>query len=152
MFRGLLPPPPTMSTAYIDLQRKVKEHARKPRVQEFYRICPHAALARINILEACIGKSLDMHERWAMNLGHPSSEKRRAWHTNRIEEALVEIRRLVHVLRLRRFARYLSVVRLQRTMLKLLYQPRQGNVPKISRSLLDETFMALGNGDGDDDG
>ena len=34
----------------------------------------------------------------------------------------------------------------------LLYAPREGNVPKISRSLRDETFMALGDGDADDDG
>ena len=32
----------------------------------------------------------------------------------------------------------------------VLYQPRPGNVPKISRSILNETFMALGNGDADD--
>ena len=45
----------------------------------------------------------------------------------------------------------LCVIRIQRTVLRILYAPREGNVPKISRSLLDETFMALGNGDGDDE-
>ena len=66
---------------------------------------------------------------------------------------MAEVRRLVHALMLRRFVRFLATVRIQRTMLKLLYKPasRPGQVPKISRSLVDEGFL-LGCGDGDSDG
>ena len=159
MFRGLLPPPPTTSSAYIDLLRKVDEHARKPRVQSVYRICPHAALARVGILEERVRASLDMYERWAMDPDHPSSEIRRRWHRSRVDEAMVEVRRLIHAIKIRQVVRLIATVRIQRTMLKLLYRPRQGQLPKISRSLLDDGLVGVGefgttvdNGDGDDDG
>ena len=154
MFRGLLPPPPTTSSAYIDLQRKVDEHARKPRVHNFHRVDPVAALARIGILEARICESLAWFERWTADPDHRSSAIRRTWHRSRVDEAMVEIRRLVHALTLRRAVRLVACVRIQRACLRLLYRPatRPGQVPKISRLLLDETFMALGNGDADSDG
>ena len=159
MFRGLLPPPPTTSSAYIDLQRKVDEHARKPRVQSEYRICPHAALARIELLEDRVEKSLGWCTMWETVPDHPSSEIRLEWHKRRVDEAVVEVRRLVYALTIRRVVRLLSVIRLQRTTLRILYTPRQGNVPKISRSLLDDGLVGVGefgttvdNGDADDDG
>ena len=100
-----------------------------------------------------------MYERWAMDPDHPSSEIRRRWHRGRVDEAMVEVRRLVEAILIRRLVRFLACVRIQRTLLKLLYTPRPGNVPKISRSLLDDGMVGvgefgttLGNGDADDDG
>ena len=157
MFRNLIVAP--QREAYEALKKKVDEHARKPRVQSVYRICPHAALARVGILEGRIYVSLGWHERWTMEPGHPSSEKRLEFHRNRIDEAMVEVRRLVEAILIRRLVRFLACVRIQRTLLKLLYQPRPGQLPKISRSLLDEGLVGTGefgstldNGDGDDDG
>ena len=152
MFRGLVAPPLTTSTAYLELQKKVDEHARKPRVQEFHHVCPRAALARIRILESRIQISLQWHERWTADPDHRSSKKRLEFHRNRIDEAMVEVRRLVRAILIRRTVRSIATVKIQRWCLRILYAPRPGNVPRISRSLLDETFMALDNGDADDDG
>ena len=147
MFKNLIVAP--QREAYEALKKKVDEHARKPRVQSVYRICPHAALARVGILEERVRASLDMYERWAMDPDHPSSEIRRRWHRSRVDEAMVEVRRLVHALTLRRVVQYLAAVRIQRKVLKLLYQPRPGTVPRISRALVDEGFLVIGNGDSD---
>ena len=62
-----------------------------------------------------------------------------------------EARRLVRAIKIRQAARFLAVVRIQRTTLRVLYQPRQGNVPRISRALLDEGFLVIDNGDADDE-
>ena len=151
MFKKLVPPPPTSSEAFQALKSKVEAHALKPPpVYNFHRACPRAALTRIEILEGRIGKYLDFYERWATDPGRRPSI-RVAWHKNRIDEAMAEARRLVRAIKIRKAARFLAVVRIQRTTLRVLYQPRPGNVPKISRSILDETFMALGNGDADDE-
>ena len=147
MFKNLIVAP--QREAFEALKKKVDEHARKPRVQSVYRICPHAALARVGILEERVRASLDMYERWAMDPDHRSSEVRRRWHRSRVDEAMVEIRRLVHDLTIRRVVQYLATVRIQRRMLKLLYQPRPGTVPRISRALVDEGFLVIGNGDSD---
>ena len=151
MFRRLIAPPPTTSTAYNDLKKKVEAHALKPPpVYNFHRACPRAALTRIEILEGRIGKYLDFYERWATDPGRRPSI-RVAWHKNRIDEAMAEARRLVRAIKIRRAARFLAVVRIQRTTLRVLYQPRQGNVPRISRALLDEGFLVIDNGDADDE-
>ena len=80
----------------------------------------------------------------------------RAWTIDfierRVDESVAAARLLVRNLVCYHARRTVACVVIQRTLLKLLYAPREGNVPRISRSLLDETFMALGNGDGDDDG
>ena len=159
MFHGLLPPPPTTSTAYLELQKKLEEHRRKPHVQEFHRVCPRAALARIELLEDRIEKSLGWYTMWETVPDHRSSEIRLERHTNRIEEALVEIRILVRALTLRKVVRLIATVKIQKTCLRILYAPRPGQLPKISRSLLDEGLVGTGefgttldNGDADDDG
>ena len=150
MFKKLIPPPPTSSEAFQALKRKVEAHALKPPpVYNFHRACPRAALTRIEILEGRIVKYLDFYERWATDPGR--SRIRVAWHKNRVDEAMDEARRLVRAIKIRKAARLLAAVRIQRTALRVLYQPRPGNVPKISRSILNETFMALGNGDADDE-
>ena len=73
------------------------------------------------------------------------------WLERRIDESVAAVRLLVRNQVFHHLRRIVACVVIQRTFLKLLYAPREGNVPKISRSLLDETFMALGNGDGDDE-
>ena len=150
MFRGLIAPPPTSSEAFQALKRKVEAHALKPPpVYNFHRACPRAALTRIEILEGRIVKYLDFYERWATDPGRSSI--RVAWHQNRVSEAMDEARRLVRAIKIRRAARFLAVVRIQRTALRVLYQPRPGNVPRISRALIDEGFLVIDNGDADDE-
>ena len=146
MFKNLLHAP--QRDAFETLKKRVEENRLKPRV-EYHQVDPCAALARIKILEGRILESLGWYERWAMDPDHPSSEIRRRWHRSRVDEAIVEIRRLVRALTLRRVVLYLAAVRIQRKVLKLLYQPRPGNVPRISRALVDEGFLVIGNGDSD---
>ena len=81
-----------------------------------------------------------MYKEWTIN-----------WLERRIDESVAAVRLLVRNQVFHHLRRTVACVVIQRTFLKLLYAPREGNVPKISRSLLDETFMALGNGDGDDE-
>ena len=50
-----------------------------------------------------------------------------------------------------RLRRLMACVLIQKTMLRLLFAPRPGNVPRISRALIDEGFLVIGNGDGDDE-
>lgn len=147
MFKNLLHAP--QREAFETLKKKVEENRHKPRVHEYHRVDPCAALARIKILEGRILESLGWYETWTEDLDHPSSEIRRRWHRGRVDEAIVEIRRLVHALTLRRVVQYLAAVRIQRKVLKLLYQPRPGTVPRISRALVDEGFLVIGNGDSD---
>ena len=150
MFRGLVAPPPTSSEAFQALKRKVEAHALEPPpVYNFHRACPRAALTRIEILEGRIGKYLDFYERWATDPGRRPSI-RVAWHKNRIDEAMAEARRLVRAIKIRKAARYFAAVRIQRTALRVLYQPRTGNVPRISRALIDEGFLVIDDGDADD--
>ena len=149
MFRRLIAPPPTSSEAFQALKRKVEAHALKPPpVYNFHRACPRAAVARIRILEDRIVKYLDFYERWATHPGRCLSI-RVAWHKNRVDEAMVEVRRLVRAIKIRQAARFLAVVRIQRTTLRVLYQPRLDNVPRISRALIDEGFLVIGSGDSD---
>ena len=77
----------------------------------------------------------------------------------RIEEHLAAARLLVYDLVFNRLRRLVACAVIQRTMLRILYTPRPGQPPKISRSLLDEGLVGTGefgstvdNGDGDDDG
>ena len=149
MFKNLVRAP--QREAFEALKKKVEAHEHAPRVQSVYRICPHAALARIKILEDRVEKSLGWYTRWEIDPGHPSSEKRLEFHRNRIDEAMVEARRLVYALKLRRIVRLVAAVSIQRKVLKLLYQPRPGTVPRISRALVDEGFLVIGNGDADDE-
>ena len=81
------------------------------------------------------------------------------WLERCIDENVAAARLLVRNLLFYRLRRSLAVVKLQRSFLKLLYTPRPGNVPKISRSLLDDGLVGtgefgttLGDGDADDDG
>ena len=149
-FKNLVAPPPTTSTAYLDLKKKVEEHVYQPPP------IPTLSSADLVIVienhERRIHDLLERRERNRQWLPNPSKEKRIDFLERRIEEELACARLQVRRAVLHRLRRLICCVRIQRTMLRLLYQPRSGNVPKISRSLLDETFMALGNGDADSDG
>ena len=149
MFRGLLPPPPTTSTEYLDLKKKVEEHVYQP--PPIPTLSSAYLVFVIQNHEWRIYDLLERRERNRQWLPNPSKEKRIDFLERRIEEELACARLQVRRVVLHRLRRTICCVRIQRWMLRLLSQPRSGNVPRISRSLLDETFMALGNGDGDDE-
>ena len=147
MFKNLIVAP--QREAFEALKRKVDAYVYQPP--------PSPTLSSADLVivienhERRIHDLLERRERNRQWLPNPSKEKRIDFLERRIEEELacarVQVRRAV----LHRLRRTICCVRIQRTMLRLLYQPRSGTVPKISRSLLDETFMALGNGDADDE-
>ena len=149
-FKNLVAPPPTTSTAYLDLKKKVEEHVYQPP--------PIPTLSSADLVfvienhERRIHDLLERRERNRQWLPNPSKEKRIDFLERRIDEELACVRLHVRRAVLHNLRRLICCVRIQRTVLRLLYQPRSGTVPKISRSLLDETFMALGDGDADDDG
>ena len=149
MFRGLVAPPPTTSTAYLDLKKKVDAYVYQPPP------IPTLSSADLVIVienhERRIYDLLERRERNRQWLPNPSKEKRIDFLERRIGEELACARLHVRRAVLHRLRRTICCVRIQRTMLRLLYQPRSGNVPRISRSLLDETFMTIGDGDPDDD-
>ena len=76
-----------------------------------------------------------------------------------IESTMGHLRRDVFLMSFERFRRYLAATRIARTMLRILYKPRPGDVPIISRSLVRDgvlqptgaEFGAIGNGDDGDE-
>lgn len=76
-----------------------------------------------------------------------------------IEGTMGHLRRDVFLMSFERFRRYLAATRITRTMLRILYKPRPGDVPIISRSLVRNgllqptgaEFGTIGNGDSDSD-
>ena len=157
MFRGLLPPPPTTSTAYLDLKKKLDAYVYQPP--------PIPTLSSADLVfvienhERRIHDLLERRERNRQWLPNPSKEKRIDFLERRIEEELACARLQVRRAVLHRLRRFLATVRIQRTALRVLYTPRQGQLPKISRSLLDEGLVGVGefgstldNGDADSDG
>ena len=157
MFRGLLPPPPTTSTAYLDLKKKLDAYVYQPP--------PIPTLSWTDLVfvienhERRIHDLLERRERNRQWLPNANREKRIDFLERRIEEELACARLQVRRAVLHRLRRFLATVRLQRTALRVLYTPRQGQLPRISRSLLDEGLVGTGefgstldNGDADDDG
>ena len=150
LFKNLIPPPPPTPTAYLDLKKKVDEYVYRP---------PPPPLPSYTVVvllcdhERQVVDLLARRERNLAWLPNPNAERRVDFLERRIEEHLAAARLLVHDLVFYRLRRIVACVVIQRTCLKLLYRPatRPGQVPKISRSLLDETFMALGSGDADPD-
>ena len=150
MFAALFPPPPKEPEAFTHLKAKLA--SRKPGP-------PNISVAVtawhiLNLTEDA-EKLLQRRHDW-MHAFHKPRELRMR-NVSRAERQ-IDIRRnqakfLAGRLTLVKFVRYMAAVRIQRTMLKLLYKPasRSGQVPKISRSLVDDGFL-LGCGDGDSDG
>ena len=149
-FKNLVAPPPTTSTAYLDLKKKVDAYAYQPP--------PIPTLSWTDLVfvlqnhERRIHDLLERRERNRQWLPNPSKEKRIDFLERRIEEKLACARVQVQRAVLHRLRRLICCVRIQRKVLKFLYQPRPGTVPRISRALVDEGFLVIGNGDADDDG
>ena len=150
MFHGLLPPPPTTSTAYLDLKKKLDAYAYQPP--------PIPTLSWTDLVfvienhERRIHDLLERRERNRQWLPNANREKRIDYLERRIDEKLACARLQVRRAVLHRLRRTICCVVIQRTLLKLLYKPRPGNVPRISRALVDEGFLVIGDGDADDDG
>lgn len=77
-----------------------------------------------------------------------------------IEGAMACLRRDVFLMSFQRFRRYLAATRITRTMVRMLYKPRPGDVPLISRSLVRDGILqstgtadigAIGSGDSECD-
>ena len=77
-----------------------------------------------------------------------------------IEGAMACLRRDVFLMSFERLRRYLAATRITRTMVRILYKPRPGDVPLISRSLVRDGILqstgtadigAIGSGDSECD-
>ena len=145
MFKNLVRAP--QRDAFWALKKKVDEHVFRPPV-------PLSENATLRIVCHHVQHAEELLEEREVLLHRdgPHTERAIDFIERRIDESVAAARLLVYHQVFHRLRRLVACVRIQRTMLRLLYQPRPGNVPKISRSLLDETFMALDNGDADDDG
>ena len=128
-----------------------------PRARTFRHVSPRAALKQIEKIEAKTMKLLGNHRMWYLALYYDSrAESQLDWIERQIDENLAHARALVFDVCCRRMARFVAVVKIQRTTLKRLYVPTTGQIPKISRALMDEGFVGtgefLGVGSGDSDG
>ena len=157
MFRNLIAAP--QREAYEKLKKKLNERAfRLP-----------APLSALKTLKAVLRYEHDveklLRERdiflWYRERGDPHAERQVIWVERLIDANVADARRLVTDLVLHRTRILISCVVIQRTFLKLLYRPatRPGQLPKISRSLLDDGLVGTGefgttvdDGDADDDG
>ena len=158
MFKKLVPPPPTTSTAYIDLKQKVEAYTYTPPRRP---PCARDVLARVLAIERRILISLERRERHLPFAGEPQVDRDIEFQERCVAEALEEIRFLLRRSLCFRVRRLVACVLIQKTVLRLLYRPatRPGQLPKISRSLLDDGLVGVGefgstvdNGDADDDG
>ena len=155
MFRNLIAAP--QREAYEKLKKKLNERA-------FHIPAPLSAHAT---LKAVLRHERDvealLRERdiflWYREAGDPHTERQIGWTERLIDAGVADVRRLVTDLVLHRLRRLICCVRIQRTALRILYQPRPGQLPKISRSLWDDGLVGTGefgstvdNGDADDDG
>ena len=150
MFAGLFRPVPKEPEFFTQLKAKLA--ARKPGPPKISVVV--TAWHILNLTEDA-EKLLQRRHDW-LHAFHKPRELRllnvsRA--ERQIDMRLNQARYLAEHLALIRFVRFVAATRIQRTMLKLLYKPasRSGQVPKISRSLVDDGFL-LGCGDGDSDG
>lgn len=157
MFKKLVPPPPTTSTAYIDLKQKVEAYTYTPPRRP---PCARDVLARVLAIERRILISLERRERNLLFAGDPQVDRDIEFQERCVAEALEEIRFLLRRSICFSVRRLVACVVIQKTLLKLLYRPatRPGQLPKISRSLLDDGLVGVGefgstvdDGDGDDE-
>ena len=148
MFRGLIPPPPTSSAAYLDLKAKVESYVYQPPP------VPLSALATVLAVGRCaqdveaLLRDRDIFL-WYKGAGDPHAERQISFTERVIDASVADARRLVTSLVFHRLRRLMACVLIQKTMLRLLFAPRPGNVPRISRALVDEGFLVIGNGDSD---
>ena len=147
MFKNLVRAP--QRDAYDALKKKV-EAAEGFRFPE--PLSAHATLVAVHRHVEHVEDLLEERQVLLNREGGMYRDRTIDWLERRIDENVAAARLLVVNQVFYRLRRLMAGVLIQKTTLRLLFAPREGNVPKISRSLLDETFMALGNGDGDDDG
>ena len=152
LFKNLIPPPPPTPTAYLDLKKKVDEYVYRP---------PPPPLPSYTVVvllcdhERQVVDLLARRERNRAWLPNPNAESRIDFLERRVEEHLAAARLLVYNLVFNRLRRIIACVVIQKTCLKLLYKPRPGDVPRISRALMDEglvgtgEFLSVGSGDSD---
>ena len=148
MFRGLIPPPPTSSAAYLDLRAKVESYVYQPPP------VPLSALATVLAVGRCaqdVEALLQEREMllWYRERDDPHAERQISFTERVIDASVADARRMVTNLVFHRLRRLMACVLIQKTMLRLLFAPRPGNVPRISRALIDEGFLVIGNGDSD---
>ena len=150
MFAALLPPPPKEPEFFTQLKAKLA--ARKPGPPN---ISVSVTAWHILNLTEDAEKLLQRRHDWIHALHKPRELRMRnvSRAQRQIDMRLSQAKYLAEHLALVKFVRYVAATRIQRTTLKLLYKPatRPGQVPKISRSLVDDGFL-LGCGDGDSDG
>ena len=147
MFKNLIAVP--QRDAYDALKKKVE-------AAKGFRLFPVPLSANATLRIVCHHEQhiQDLLEEREMLLHRdgPPTERTIDFIERRIDESVAAARLLVYHQVFHRLRRLVACVRIQRTMLRLLFAPRPGNVPRISRALIDEGFLVIGNGDGDDDG
>ncbi len=142
MFKNLVAVP--QRDAFWALKKKVDEHVFRPPV-------PLSENATLRIVCHHVQHAEELLEEREVLLHRdgPHTERAIDFIERRIDESVAAARLLVYHQVFHRLRRLVACVRIQRTLLKLLYTPRSGTIPKISRSLLDEGFLVIGSGDSD---
>ena len=145
MFKNLIAVP--QRDAFWALKKKVDEHVFRP---------PEPLSAHATLMAVCrhveqVEDLLEEREALLNREGGMYRERTIDWLERRIDESVAAARLLVVNQVSYRLRRLMACVLIQKTMLRLLFAPRPGNVPRISRALIDEGFLVIGNGDGDDE-
>ena len=139
MFAGLFPPPPKEPEAFTQLKAKLA--SRKPGP-------PNISVAVtawhiLNLTEDA-EKLLQRRHDWMHAFHKPRELRMRnvARAQRQIDMRVCQAKYLAEHLALVRFVRYMAATRIQRTILRLLYTPRDGGMPLISRSLVRDGVIA----------
>ncbi len=155
MFKGLVPTQPPRDE-FDALREKLKTIRATPP--------PLVDLALTNFQVKCgahiIDAMLDNLDDWqAVPHTHPERERHLGLLQKEVDGEMRGLRRRVHLMKTTHFRRVLAATRIQRTILRLLYTPRKGGVPLISRSLVRDGILkptgsedGIGIGSGDSDG
>ena len=116
-------------------------------------ICPREALRHIESIRGSVDLLLSAHVLLSEGVnGHRNAPTRIKELEGIIDCQRAKAHWLVHRLKCYQFRRLLAVIRIQRTMLRILYAPASaGKIPLISRPLLSEFFIGDGDSEGDDE-
>ena len=139
MFAALFPPPPREPEAFTKLKAKLA--ARKPGPPNIsVPVTVHHILSRVDEAEKLLQRRHDwmhaFHKPRELRLLNVSRAERQ------IDMRLSQARYLAEHLALVKFVRSMAATRIQRTILRLLYTPRDGGMPLISRSLVRDGVIA----------
>lgn len=155
MWRHLVQPKPRDEFELLAQKLKQQEEAPLPLVD--------LALSNVQVKWSAyiIDALLDNWDDWqAVPHTHPEREGHVRLLKEQIDGEMRGLRRRVHLMKLTFFRHMVAATRIQRTILRLLYVPREEGVPLISRSLVrDGTLLPTGSaedgigiGSGDSDG